>query len=134
MENWEYKMAGEFKKRDNKNLLSPCIGTVISTTPFKVSIQNGLYLLDKDNAYVCRHILERKSKMSFKANNTQSSSGNINISCEGAGGFSLTSNGSMTVEKQDVHLFEMWETGDSVLVIPDGKNEKFFIVDVLEGV
>lgn len=134
MNEWEYKMAGEFKKRDNKNLLSPCIGIVIRTSPFLVSIQNGLYLLDKDNAYVCRHILERKSKMSFSAQNSQSGSGNINISCEGAGGFSFNSTGTMTVSKQDVELFEVWKAGDSVLVIPDGKNEKFFIVDVLEGV
>lgn len=134
MNDWEYKMASEFKKRNNQNLLSPCIGVVISTSPFLVSIQDGMYLLDKDNAFVCRHILERKSKMSFTANNSQNASGNISISCEGAGSFSFTSNGTMTVNDQDVELFEVWKAGDSVLVIPDGKNEKFFIVDVLEGV
>lgn len=134
MNDWEYKMASEFKKRNNQNLLSPCIGVVISTSPFLVSIQDGMYLLDKDNAFVCRHILERKSKMSFTANNSQNASGNISISCEGAGSFSFTSNGIMTVNNQDVELFEVWKAGDSVLVIPDGKNEKFFIVDVLEGV
>lgn len=134
MENWEYKFAGEFKKRNNEKVLSPCIGTVISTSPFKVSIQNGMYLLDKDNAYVCRHILERKSKMTFSAQNSQNGSGSINISCEGAGSFSFSSSGTMNVNEQDIHLFEVWKTGDSVLVVPDGKNEKFFIVDVLEGV
>ena len=134
MDSWDCELAGEFKKRENPHLIYPCIGEVISTEPFKVSIQDGKYLLDEENAYVCRHILERKSKMSFNVQNSQSASGNINISCEGAGAFSFSSNGTMQVEKQDVHLYEVWKAGDYVLVVPDGKNEKFFIVDVLEGV
>jgi hypothetical protein len=65
----------------------------------------------------------------FSVQNSQS--GNINISCEGRGAYSST--GTISVNNQDVELYEVWKSGDKVLVIPDGKNEKFFIVDVLEG-
>ena len=128
-EGWAYALAGELKKRNNPNILNPCIGVVISTSPFLVSIQDGMYLLDEKNAYICRHILERKSKMSFSVQNSQS--GNINISCEGRGAYSST--GTISVNNQDIELYEVWKSGDKVLVIPDGRNEKFFIVDVLEG-
>lgn len=126
-EEWEYKLAAEFKKRNNPKVLNPCVGVVIKTDPFCVSIHDGQYLLDKDNTYICKHILERKSKMSFNVQASQS--GNINISCEGAGAYS--GSGTISVSNQDVELFETWKAGDKVFVIPDGKNEKFFIVDVL---
>lgn len=127
-EEWEYKLANEFKKRNNPTLLNPCVGTVVKISPFLVSIQDGKYLLDKDNSYICRHILERKSKMTFSSQNSQN--GNIYISGEGSGSYTAT--GSINVSQQDIELFEVWKAGDHVLVLPDGKNEKFFIIDVLE--
>ena len=44
MENWEYKLAGEFKSRDNPKPLGACIGKVESLEPVIISIQSGKFI------------------------------------------------------------------------------------------
>ena len=61
MENWEYKLAGEFKARNNPKPLGACIGKVESLEPVIISIQSGKFMLQANQIYVCNQILERET-------------------------------------------------------------------------
>ena len=60
-ESWEYKLAGEFKSRDNPKPLGACIGKVESLEPVIISIQSGKFMLHANQIYICNQILERET-------------------------------------------------------------------------
>lgn len=123
MDDWAYEMAAAMKAAGKQSLiLGPCIGDTISITPFKVAIQNGQYLLDQDNAYVCRQLLGRNSR--YETIGQHSQSGTLN-------GESYTAVGTIE-ENGDIQLKQVWKIGDKVLVVPSGDGQKFFIVDIVE--
>ena len=124
MNDWEYQLAEEIRKGRKKPITGVCIGTVTSTNPFQVSIQNGSIILDKNNAYICNHLLERNSKTVLKGSHTQN--GTLN-------GNSYNANGNIEING-DIVLAAAWKTGDKVLVVPSGDGQKFFIVDIIREV
>lgn len=139
-ETWEYELAREFKKRNNKTPLGPCIGKVLSLTPVQIGIQasttvDGLidnwYRLEADQIYICNQILERETTFQqFVAN--QSQAGDISVSCK-CGGGKYTADGDIQAAGK-VHLDEVWKVGDYVMVVPAENGQYFFIVDILRGV
>ena len=109
--------------------MGPCIGDTVSVSPFQVKILNGSVILNSKNAYVCRQLLERKSK--FKASGTLEQSGSLNAVCAVGSHTDYSASGQFTQEG-DIELNTAWKAGDKVLVVPSGDEQSFFIVDILE--
>lgn len=82
---WENDLAREFKKRNNKKSIGPCVGVIQSISPLRASICDGQIMIDDSNGYTCKSVSE------------------------------------------------VFKTGDNVLIIPSGDDQKFFIVDVIRG-
>ena len=130
MESWEYKLAGEFKSRDNPKPLGACIGKVESLDPVISSIQSGKFMLQQNQIYICNQILERKSNFKdYSA--SQEQSGKLN--CGHHQDASYTAEGHIDANGS-THLLEVWQVGDYVMVVPDESGQHFFIVDILRGV
>ena len=130
-ENWEFKLAGLFKERNNPKPLGACIGKVESLSPVIISIQNGKFMLRQEQIYICNQILERETTFrDYVA--TQSQSGSISVSCEHGGGF-YSANGDIEASGR-VHLNEVWKVGDYVMVVPDQSEQHFFICDILRKI
>ena len=128
MENWEYKLAGEFKSRNNPKPLGACIGKVESLAPVIISIQSGKFMLKAEQIYICNQILERETTFrDYIADQEQS--GKISVSCEHGGG-SYSASGDIECNGR-VHLDEVWKVGDLVMVVPDESGQHYFVVDVL---
>lgn len=109
------------------------MGRVVSVQPLKISIQNGLFLLEADDVYICNQLLERKSK--FTATGMIEQSGTLNASCPVSGhSGSYSANGQMILEGDEIHLQAVLQAGDMVLVIPDASDQHFFIVDIIKAV
>lgn len=121
MSSWEYDLAKQFKSRDNpKTKMGAMLGTVVSTSPPVVTIQNGRYTIKGDQLYVAYHLLERQSTYT-----NMHQKGSISVSCpHGGGTYTSTSTG-------DIQLEEVWKVGDLVLVIPSETEQQFFVVDVV---
>lgn len=131
MQDWDYAIASEFKKRDNAKPLGACIGKVESLSPVVISIQSGKFMLRAEQIYICNQILERETTFKdYQAN--QSQSGSISVSCREGGG-SYSAHGDIMANGR-VHLDEVWKVGDFVMVVPDATEQHFFIVDILRGV
>lgn len=129
MENWEYSLAGELKKRDNPKPLGAILGQVVSLSPVVISIQSGKFMLHEDQIYICNQILERETSFrDYVAN--QSQSGQISVSCS-AGGGSYSADGDIEASGR-VHLNEVWKEGSYVMVVPDESGQHFFIVDIVK--
>ena len=118
---WEYDLAQQFKSRDNpKTKMGPMIGKVVSTSPPVITIQDGKYTIKGDQLYVAYHLLERKSAYT---NMTQS--GNISISCHPCqGSYTASCTG-------DIQLEEVWKPNDLVIVLPDEREQHFFVLDIV---
>lgn len=128
MDDWAYDLAREIRKNRLEKVTGPCIGDTVSVSPFQVKILNGSVILDQDNAYVCRQLLERKSK--FKAKGNLKQSGNLNASCASGSHSSYSADGTFEGDG-DMELDTVWKAGDKVLVVPSGDGQSFFIVDIL---
>ncbi len=128
MQDWEYKLAGEFKARNNPKPLGACIGKVESLDPVIISIQSGKFMLQANQIYICNQILERKSN--FKdLSASQEQDGTIH----GAANGQYTTEGSIEATGS-IHLLQVWQVGDYVMVVPDESGQHYFIVDILRGV
>ena len=129
-----YQMAQQLKSRNNPKPIGPCIGVVVSTSPVKISLQDGQFMLEGEQVYVCNQILERNSKFTAKAKHKQS--GSISTSCpvSSHSDSSYTSEGDLTLDGTEIHAKEVWQAGDKVLVIPDASEQQFFVVDIIKGV
>lgn len=134
MDDWAYQMAQQIKMRDNPKPIGACLGVVISTEPVKISIQDGQFILEGKQVYVCNQILERKSKYTAKTKHEQT--GKISTGCpiSGHSGSGYDASGTMTMDGEEIHAKEVWQTGDKVMVVPDAAGEHFFIVDIVKGV
>lgn len=72
---WAQDIANQFKKRDNPKPISNCIGVILQIgDDWKISIQDGAYIIDKRNGYICRHILQRSSDFTI---DQESQNGNL---------------------------------------------------------
>lgn len=130
MEGWHVEFAQMFKDRDNPKPLGAILGQIITVKPLKIAIQDGKFFLDQSNCYICNQLLERQSDFDLTAD--QSQSGNIKVSCEHGGG-SYDASGDINMTGK-VHLYEVWQDGDLVMVVPDASGQHFFIVDIVKGV
>lgn len=139
-DSWEYELAKEFKLRNNKAPIGPCIGLVVNLTPVRIAIQierdsqgnvTNAYVLERDQIYICNQILERETTFrDLMANHSQA--GDISVSCK-CGGGKYTADGDIEAAGR-VHLDEVWKVGDFVMVVPAENGQFFFIVDILRGV
>ena len=126
-ESWEYKLAGEFKSRDNPKPLGACIGKVESLEPVIISIQSGKFMLQASQIYICNQILERDTTFrDYIADQEQSGSFN----CGHHQDASYSASGDIECNGR-VHLNEVWQVGDYVMVVPDESGQHYFIVDIL---
>lgn len=96
---WDYDLAKEFKKRNNKEIDEAVIGTVISANPVLVSLFNGSVILNNSNSYVCSNL------------------GILKGTCIVDG-----KTGTCTIDRS-------LKNGDKVLCIPSNKGQTYFIVD-----
>lgn len=129
---WAQEMANQFKKRDNPKPISNCIGLILQTgDDWKVSIQNGAYIIDKRNGYICRHILQRASDFTI---DSESLSGSLTTgSCTGGykhSGSSYSTSNTATGHVT-LHPIDDWKPGNKVMVAPTADNQRFFIVDII---
>lgn len=96
---WDYDLAKEFKKRNNKEMDEPIIGTVISSSPLSISLFNGSVILNNNNSYVC-------SNLSI-----------LTGACIVDG-----KTGTCTIDRS-------LKNGDKVLCIPSNNGQFYFIID-----
>ena len=134
MDDWAYQMAQQLKSRNNPKPIGPCIGVVVSTSPVKISLQDGQFMLEGEQVYVCNQILERKSKFTAKAKHKQSGSLSTTCPISGHSGSSYTAEGDLTLDGTEIHAKEVWQAGDKVMVVPDAAGQHFFVVDIIKGV
>lgn len=129
---WAQDIANQFRVRDNPKPISNCIGLILQTgDDWKISIQDGAYIIDKRNGYICRHILQRSSNFTI---DKESQNGNLTTgACSGGfshGGSSYstsnTASGHVTL-----HPIDDWQPGNRVMVAPTADNQRFFIVDII---
>lgn len=131
-ESWCYALAGMFKERDNPSTtIGACLGKVESVNPPIVSIQNGQFMLQGEQLYVCNQLLERETTYKNHTGQYQES-GNASISCHPCSG-SFSSSGTIQ-SNGSIHLDEVWRVGDLVLVIGDQRQQHFFVVDIVRKV
>lgn len=133
---WENKLAGHFIDRDNKEYVGTVIGEIVSLKPFKVSILNGVVVLDSSILYVTKTIKEmikeyddiwkKKSKIEIKPYK-------VNATFNGSSG-SL----EVTEEKKDyeatIKFDNTLKVGDKVLVTSNESNQFYYVVDKLESI
>ena len=125
MEEWHSQMAKEFKSRSNPVRIGAVIGEVISTSPWKVAIKDGKFIIDKSNGYVCFQLIHHITTYAYRHSGQMTHSG-----CRAGANSGYTAQG-----EGKIVLNELWKPGDKVLVIPDENEQHFFIVDIVkEGV
>ncbi len=123
-ESWCYTLAGMFKERDNPStVIGACLGKVESVNPPIVSIQDGKFMIQGAQLYVCNQLLERETTYKNHTGQYQES-GNASISCHPCSG-SFSSSGTIQ-SNGSIHLDEVWRVGDLVLVIGDQRTTAFF--------
>lgn len=129
---WAQDIANQFSVRDNPKPISTCIGLILQTgDDWKVSIQDGAYIIDKRNGYICRHILQRSSNFTI---DKESQNGNLTTgACSGGfshGGSSYSTSNSASGHVT-LHPIDDWKPGNRVMVAPTADNQRFFIVDII---
>lgn len=96
---WEYKLAKEFKKRNNREIDETVIGTVIGVNPISISIFNGSVILNSNNSYICSNL------------------GIFSGTCTVDG-----KTGTCTIDRS-------LKVNDKVLCIPSNAGQTYFIID-----
>lgn len=118
-------MASMFKDRTNPIRIGACLGEVISTSPWKVAIKDGKFMIDASNGYVCFQLIHHITTYSYRHSGKMTHKG-----CPAGPQSDYEAQGDGKIV-----LDELWEAGDKVLVIPDENEQHFFIVDIVkEGV
>ena len=124
MDNFK-KLAKEIHKRDNKQSIGVCVGTVVNAEqPIKVSICGGAILLEQgENAFVCQDVIERK----YTAKARDSS---VEVT------YQDDSKRTVKIEtdnKLEVELKEVLKAGDQVMCVPCSGEQTWIIVDKVVG-
>ena len=119
------KLAKEIHKRDNKQSIGVCVGTVVNAEqPIKVSICGGAILLEQgENAFVCQDVIERK----YTAKARDSS---VEVT------YQDDSKRTVKIEtdnKLEVELKEVLKAGDQVMCVPCSGEQTWIIVDKVVG-
>lgn len=122
---WSYELANLLKERENPIKMGVMLGKVESLQPLIISIKSGKYQIQQNRLYVCNQILERRTNYH---DNNYSESGDLSLSCSHPCSGSYNASGTA---KGSIHLEEVWQVGDLVMVVPDESEQNFFIVDIV---
>lgn len=127
---WENEFARAFKDRDNIIPMGVLEGVVISASPLRVKIKEGLIILEPEQIYVSRGLTTKHYKAKGTGKLKGSNLGTIKL------------NGTMqTTDKlnwSDVDVeFEFdvtyqLEEGQKVYVVPTTSEQMYFVCDVIE--
>ena len=119
------KLAKEIHKRDNKQSIGVCVGTVVNAEqPIKVSICGGAILLEQgENAFVCQDVIERKYTAKARDSSvevTYQDDSKRTVKIE-------------TDDKLEVELKDVLKAGDQVMCVPCSGEQTWIIVDKVVG-
>lgn len=119
------KLANEIHKRDNKQSIGVCVGTVVNAEqPIKVSICGGAILLEQgENAFVCQDVMERK--YTAKARDSR-----VTVTYQDDSKRTVKIE---TDDKLEVELKEVLKAGDQVMCVPCSGEQTWIIVDKVVG-
>lgn len=124
---WDVGLAKMFKERNNTSLIGPCVGKVVSPKPLKIEILNGDVILQEEQLYISRSLLDRDY--------------DCDVSGVGSMGEVISYDGTLVSLNltKDSHggktkLYFELKVNDEVLLIPTENEQVFFIVDIVEKV
>ena len=128
---WENEFAKAFKDRDNVMPMGVLEGIVISTSPLRVKIKEGLIILESEQIYVSRGLTTKHYKAKGTGKLKGSNLGTIKL------------NGTMQITDElkwsdvdvefDFEVNYQLEEGQKVYVIPTTSEQMYFICDVIEN-
>nr|DAO47689.1 MAG TPA: Protein of unknown function (DUF2577) [Caudoviricetes sp.] len=128
---WENEFAKAFKERDNVMPMGVLEGIVISTSPLRVKIKEGLIILEPEQIYVSRGLTTKHYKAKGTGKLKGSNLGTIKL------------NGTMQTTDElkwsdvdvefDFEVTYQLEEGQKVYVIPTTSEQMYFICDVIEN-
>ena len=128
---WENEFAKAFKDRDNVMPMGVLEGIVISTSPLRVKIKEGLIILEREQIYVSRGLTTKHYKAKGTGKLKGSNLGTIKL------------NGTMQTTDElkwsdvdvefDFEVTYQLEEGQKVYVIPTTSEQMYFICDVIEN-
>lgn len=128
---WENEFAKAFKDRDNVMPMGVLEGIVISTSPLRVKIKEGLIILETEQIYVSRGLTTKHYKAKGTGKLKGSNLGTIKL------------NGTMQATDElkwsdvdvefDFEVTYQLEEGQKVYVIPTTSEQMYFICDVIEN-
>lgn len=128
---WENEFAKAFKDRDNIMPMGVLEGIVISTSPLRVKIKEGLIILESEQIYVSRGLTTKHYKAKGTGKLKGSNLGTIKL------------NGTMQTTDElkwsdvdvefDFEVTYQLEEGQKVYAIPTTSEQMYFICDVIEN-
>lgn len=128
---WENEFAKAFKERDNIMPMGVLEGIVISISPLRVKIKEGLIILEPEQIYVSRGLTTKHYKAKGTGKLKGSNLGTIKL------------NGTMQTTDElkwsdvdvefDFEVTYQLEEGQKVYVIPTTSEQMYFICDVIEN-
>lgn len=128
---WENEFAKAFKDRDNIMPMGVLEGIVISTSPLRVKIKEGLIILESEQIYVSRGLTTKHYKAKGTGKLKGTNLGTIKL------------NGTMQITDElkwsdvdvefDFEVTYQLEEGQKVYVIPTTSEQMYFICDVIEN-
>ena len=128
---WENEFAKAFKDRDNVMPMGVLEGIVISTSPLRVKIKEGLIILESEQIYIRRGLTTKHYKAKGTGKLKGSNLGTIKL------------NGTMQITDElkwsdvdvefDFEVTYQLEEGQKVYVIPTTSEQMYFICDVIEN-
>lgn len=128
---WENEFAKAFKDRDNIMPMGVLEGIVISISPLRVKIKEGLIILESEQIYVSRGLTTKHYKAKGTGKLKGSNLGTIKL------------NGTMQTTDElkwsdvdvefDFEVTYQLEEGQKVYVIPTTSEQMYFICDVIEN-
>lgn len=128
---WENEFAKAFKDRDNVMPMGVLEGIVISTSPLRVKIKEGLIILEPEQIYVSRGLTTKHYKAKGTGKLKGSNLGTIKLN----GTLQITDElkwSDVDVEF-DFEVTYQLEEGQKVYVIPTTSEQMYFICDVIEN-
>lgn len=128
---WENEFAKAFKDRDNVMPMGVLEGIVISISPLRVKIKEGLIILEPEQIYVSRGLTTKHYKAKGTGKLKGSNLGTIKLN----GTLQITDElkwSDVDVEF-DFEVTYQLEEGQKVYVIPTTSEQMYFICDVIEN-
>lgn len=124
---WDVGLAKMFKERNPKDLIGPCIGKVVSPNPLKISILSGDVILQGEQLYISRSLLDREYDCDVSGSGPMGEVINV-------GGTLNSLNLTRDSHGGKTKLYFELKVNDEVLLIPTENEQVYFIVDIVEKV